>query len=152
MQPLPGWQFTLGTAIGSKSIGNWGSLSNVSGAMAPLLPNVTPIVTEASVAESRRARCPDLEQSIEGATTVELTNAQKTLAQQSSRLWIQGGVPGDPVLDAVPGFRGGYAFGALRCSIDNWNGDNVEWITYPTGREHVYCFAYYVTPPPGSAQ
>ena len=151
-RPLPGWQFTLGTAIGSKpSVGIWGSLSNVSGAMAPWLPNVTPIVTQASVPNRDAHGVPIQNTSIEGATTVELTNAQKTLAQQSSRLWIQGGVPGDPVLDAVPGFIGGYAFGALRCSIDNLNGDNVEWIAYPTGREHVYCFAYYVTPPPGSA-
>ena len=116
-----------------------------------MAPNTTPIVTEASVPNRDADGVAIPNTSIAGATTVELTDAQKTLAQQSSRLWIQGGVPGDPVLDAVPAFRGGYAFGALRCSIDNLNGDNVEWIAYPTGREHVYCFAYYVTPPPGSA-
>ncbi|MBE2319288.1 hypothetical protein DVA67_025145 [Solirubrobacter sp. CPCC 204708] len=43
-----------------------------------------------------------------------------------------------------------YGFGALRCAIDNYNGDNVEYIAYPLGARHVFCFAYYVTPPPTS--
>jgi hypothetical protein len=47
-------------------------------------------------------------------------------------------------------FPGQYGFGALRCAIDNLNGDNVEYIAYPQGAQHVFCFAYYVTPPPSS--
>ena len=55
-----------------------------------------------------------------------------------------GGTPTDPV--ATPA---NFAFGALRCGVDNLNGDNVEWVTFPTTiRIHVFCFAYYVTPPP----
>ena len=34
--------------------------------------------------------------------------------------------------------------------MDNLNGDNVEWISYPQGTEHVFCYAYYVRPPPTS--
>ncbi|MBV9923033.1 MAG: hypothetical protein JOY78_19590, partial [Pseudonocardia sp.] len=30
------------------------------------------------------------------------------------------------------------------------NGDNVETIGFPQGARHVFCFAYYVTPPPTS--
>ena len=41
-----------------------------------------------------------------------------------------------------------YGFGALRCAVDNLNGDNVEWIAYPSGAAHVFCYAYYVKPPP----
>ena len=80
-----------------------------------------------------------------------MTNAQRDRAAQTSLLWIQGGVPGDPVLNGVPDFAGKYAFGALRCSYDALNGDNVEWIAYKTGTTLAYCFAYYVTPPPDSA-
>ena len=44
-----------------------------------------------------------------------------------------------------------YAFGALRCSDDNVNGDNVEY-KFASGGQHVYCFAYYVVPPPTSGK
>ena len=32
--------------------------------------------------------------------------------------------------------------------MDNVNGDNVEWIGYPSGMTHVFCYAFYVQPPP----
>ncbi len=54
----------------------------------------------------------------------------------------------DPVLDKT--FPGQFGFGALRCAIDNLNGDNVEWIQFPAGTTHVFCYAYYVRPPPTS--
>ena len=62
----------------------------------------------------------------------------------SSSLWAQGGTPGAPLngLDDV------YGFGALRCAIDNHNGDNVEWISYPKKDTHVFCYYYAVTPAP----
>ncbi len=47
-------------------------------------------------------------------------------------------------------FPNQYGFGALRCATDNVNGDNVEYIQFPDNVEHVYCFAYYVQPPPTS--
>ncbi len=49
---------------------------------------------------------------------------------------------------ALPGSQ--YGFGALRCAVDNVNGDNVEYVAYPAGVTHVFCFAYYVLPPPTS--
>ncbi len=90
-------------------------------------------------------------QSLRGATTFELNEAQ---AERSARrnLWIQGGTPTDPVLFEDPKFEGEYGFAALRCSIDNLNGDNVETIDFPTGTRHAFCYAYYVTPPPSSGK
>jgi hypothetical protein len=32
------------------------------------------------------------------------------------------------------------------------SGNNVEYIKYPSGSRHIYCFAYYVTPPPTSGE
>ncbi len=49
-------------------------------------------------------------------------------------------------------FAGRYGFGALRCSIDDLNGDNVETIAFPSGTRHAFCYAYYVTPPPSSGK
>ena len=85
---------------------------------------------------------------MEGATTIELTKAQAIRAAIANRLWIQGGTPSDPILDGP--YPGQFGFGALRCSVDNLNGDNVEWVAYPQGTEHVFCYAYYVRPPPTS--
>ena len=87
----------------------------------------------------------DTRATIDGATTIRLTDEQIRLASQGSKLWIQGGTPDQPITDAVT-----YGFGALRCATDNLNGDNVEWISYPTGATHVFCFAYYVKPAPTS--
>lgn len=81
-----------------------------------------------------------------GATTVQLTSAQRSQASTSS-LWVQGGTPTDPVLAQThPGPE--YGFGTLRCATDNVNGDNVEYLFFPTGVRHVFCYAYYVKPPP----
>jgi hypothetical protein len=49
---------------------------------------------------------------------------------------VQGGTPADPILGQR--YPGVYGFGALRCAIDNLNGDNVEWILFPFGVEHVF--------------
>ncbi len=66
-------------------------------------------------------------------------------------LWTQGGVPGDPVLtDKFPGPQ--YGFGALRCATDDVNGDNVEYIYFPAGIKHVFCYGIYVKPPPTSGE
>ena len=34
--------------------------------------------------------------------------------------------------------------------MDNYNGDNVESNAFPNGSKHVFCYAYYVVPPPTS--
>jgi hypothetical protein len=140
--PLPDWRFTLGTGHQTRAVvGPWGALARVTN------PYDTSIVTLPSV-PLLDVFGQDTGQTIAGAITVELTDEQAARTATSSSLWVQGGVPDDPVLDRV--FPSEYGFAALRCSLDNLNGDNVEWVTYPTGGRHVFCFAYYVRPPPTS--
>jgi len=55
-----------------------------------------------------------------------------------------GGTPSAP----LNGLGEQYGFAALRCAMDNVNGDNVEWIGFPSGASHVFCYAFYVQPPP----
>ena len=141
-RPLPNWRFTLGTGILERAVsGPWGSLSIVTG------PFATDIQTKESVALLNTSG-QDTGRTIAGATTIALTTAQADLAARTSALWIQGGTPADPILNQP--YPGQYGFGALRCAIDNLNGDNVEWISVPQGSRHVFCYAYYVQPPPTS--
>ena len=140
--PLPDWRFTLGKGIKTKAvIGPWGALSIVTE------PYATDIVTQPSVPLLNTNGAPTGD-TIDGAVTIELTEAQLKRAQSGNSFWIQGGTVTDPILNEV--YPGEYGFGALRCAIDNLNGDNVEWISYPSGAEHVFCYAYYVQPPPTS--
>jgi hypothetical protein len=140
--PLVGWHFTLGTGYQTRADnGTWGSLSKVSG------PFDTSIVTRRSV-PLLDAEGQPTGRRLPGAVTVPLTDDQAQLASQYSALWAQGGVPGDPVLDQL--YPQQYGFAALRCAIDNLNGDNVEFLQYPQGARHIFCYAYYVTPPPTS--
>jgi uncharacterized repeat protein (TIGR01451 family) len=139
--PLPNWRFRFGRDYQTKAVsGPWGSLSRVTGEFP------TEIVTRESI-PLRNASGAPTGRSIEGAVTIELTQAQFDAAGQHD-LWLQGGTPADPVLDQL--YPGQYGFGALRCAVDNYNGDNVEYIAYPLGAVHVFCYAYYVTPPPTS--
>jgi uncharacterized repeat protein (TIGR01451 family) len=145
-KPITGWQFTLGSGIQEKaSKGPWGALSIVTGAESPT------VTTKASTPLLGWEGEPIEGESLHGATTFELNKVQ---AERSTRrsLWIQGGTTTDPVLFSVPGFEDKYGFGALRCSIDNLNGDNVETIDFPSGTTHAFCYAYYVTPPPTSGK
>jgi uncharacterized repeat protein (TIGR01451 family) len=139
--PIVGWRFVLGDGIaGSPSVGTWGSLSQVTN------PDGTEVVTQAAVP----LRNDDGDASggqLRGAVTVNLTDAQADRASRNA-LWVQGGVIDDPVLNNP--FPGQYGFAALRCAVDNLNGDNVETAAFPSGARHVYCYAYYVTPPPTS--
>ena len=77
---------------------------------------------------------------IEGARTIVLDTDEADLAKISD-LWIQGGTPTLPITDP-----NNYSYAALRCAKDILHGDNVEFISYPTGYSHVFCFAYYVMP------
>jgi hypothetical protein len=45
-------------------------------------------------------------------------------------------------------FGSEYAFGVLRCAVDDANADNVETISFPSGYKNVFCYAYYVNPAP----
>jgi uncharacterized repeat protein (TIGR01451 family) len=142
--PLTNWTFTLGEAIEApegESKEPWGALSIVRRPFSTDLTTVasTPLLDSHGAPTGK---------SIAAAKTVTLTSAQAKLAARGS-LWIQGGSPSDPVLaQRFPGPL--YGFAALRCAIDNVNGDNVEYVSYPAGVTHVFCFAYYVKPPPTS--
>ena len=142
--PLDDWRFTLGEGYISRAVsGAWGSLSIVTD------PYDTDIVTlpDTPLLDDNGA---DTGDTIAGAVTIELTEEQLERAATGNSLWLQGGTPSDPILNEV--FPGQYGFGALRCAIDNLNGDNVEWISFPEGSEHVFCYAYYVKPPPTSGR
>ncbi|HMS61666.1 MAG TPA: hypothetical protein PKD63_05240, partial [Solirubrobacteraceae bacterium] len=141
-KPLPNWKFVLGRGYRSRAVsGPWGSLSIVTGAFS------TDITTKASTPLLNNAG-QDTGDTIAGAVTIPLTQEQASIAARPNSLWIQGGTTTDPVLNTP--YPGEYGFGALRCAIDNLNGDNVEWIGFPQGSKHVFCYAFYVKPPPTS--
>ena len=138
---IDNWEFTLGTGITIRDAvppEPWGRLSYVTGPFSPTIFTQSAIPLLNGVGQPTGA-------TISGATTITLTDEQRRLATQGSKLWIQGGTPANPITDSER-----YGFGALRCATDNLNGDNVEWISYPPNTTHVFCFAYYVTPPPTS--
>ena len=143
-RPLAGWKFRLGTGYVTKGdVGIWGALSRVTGQYS------TDITTAATTALydrfHNRVTVNGADATIAGATTIELTADQRTQSSSASSLWLQGGVPGTP----ITGDPNVYAFAALRCATDNLNGDNVEFVAYPAGGvNHVFCFAYYVSPAP----
>jgi hypothetical protein len=139
--PLVGWHFHLGKNIAGQITGTWGALSYVGS------PYDTSIVTQAST-PLLNANGDDTGYTLPGAVTVPLTDEEYQQAAQYGSLWVQGGDVDDPVEDRIYPQR--YGFAALRCAVDNLNGDNVESIYYPQGARHVYCYAYYVEPPPTS--
>lgn len=142
-EPLPDWRFTLGRGFRSRAVtGTWGSLSIVTDPFA----SDPPLETQGSIPLLDSAGRPT-GRTIAGAVRAELSATQVSLAARHS-LWLQGGTPADPVLDQR--YPRQYGFGALRCAIDNLNGDNVEYVAFPEGAQHVFCFAYYVQPPPTS--
>lgn len=138
--PITNWHFTFGDGIADQVSGPWGALSVVSNpdTPAPATLASTPLLDSSGNATG---------QEIAGAVTVTLTSAQVQRAEQHN-LWVQGGLVDDPVENVQ--FPSQYGFGALRCALDNVNGDNVEWIDFPQGTTHVFCFASYVLPPPTS--
>ena len=145
-KPLVGWEFTLGTGYGSHAVtGPWGSLLIVTDPF----PRAPSIVTQALTPLLDQNGLPVGRQQLAGAVTIELTPQERAQANQASQLWAQGGTPTDPDLDQkFPGPA--YGFGGLRCATDNLNGDNVEYVFFPTGVQHVFCYGLYVTPPPTS--
>ncbi len=161
--PIPssfaaGWNFTLGSGYESRAVsGVWGSLSKVT---EPIFdpqgyPRVSTIATRFATPLLNQYAHPVFPpRLVFGAVTIQLTNAERRQANEPDNLWVQGGTPTDPVLaqkfyETVPGDPT-YAFGTLRCATDNLNGDNVEYIYFPAGVRHVFCYAYYVKPPPTS--
>ena len=143
--PLPNWQFTLGHGYQTRAVsGPWGSLSKVTDPFSG-----PAIVTQASTPLLDQYHHPVGQLSIRGAVTVQLTDEERQQASNANQLWAQGGTPDDPVLaQQFPGPQ--YGFAALRCATDALNGDNVEYIFFPGGVTHVFCYAFYVVPPPTS--
>jgi len=137
--PLSGWQFKLGTGTKTRGdAGDWGSMSKVTGQF----DNV--ITTQDSV-PLLNDMGGETGQTIAGATTVSLNVVQALLARKPGSLWVQSGVPGDPLLQAMYGNT--YSFGALRCSTDGQYGDNVDFFAFPAGSTHQFCYVYLVKEP-----
>lgn len=134
--PLVGWGFALGKGIAGKSPSTL-QLSTVTS------PYGTSIATQASTPLLDAAGNPTGQQ-LAGAVTIALTDDQVRRAQSGQNLWTQGGTPAQP----LNGLENEYGFAALRCAVDNVNGDNVEWIGFPGQARHVFCYYYAVQPPP----
>jgi hypothetical protein len=138
--PLFDWQFALGTGYTAKTPAT-DYLSTITGDYGQTI-RVLPTTSELD----RNGN--DTGRTLQAAVTVTLTEAQAQRAQKGNSLWAQGGTKADPLLNGV--FGTDYGFGALRCAIDNLNGDNVEWIGFPSQSTHVFCYYYAVTPPPSA--
>ena len=138
--PLENFRFQLGTGITARAVDNLSIVTNPYPATGP---------TQASVPLLDDQGQPVPGQQVKGAVTITLTDQQANLAAQSSRLWVHGGTTANPLLNGV--IDPPIGFGALRCAIDNLNGDNVEWIGYPSGVTHVFCYYFAVVPPPQAA-
>jgi hypothetical protein len=146
-RPLLNWAFTLGTGFRIRTVaGPWGSMSRVTNPYArPIRTRLsTPLLDD----EGNRVAGAT---AIHGAVTLKLTDAQVSEAVKN-RLWVQGGGPTDPVLGNTRGVprAPAYGFGTLRCATDDVDGDNVAYLFFPSGIDHLFCYAYYVAAPPRS--
>ncbi|GII21152.1 hypothetical protein Pme01_07490 [Planosporangium mesophilum] len=121
---LPGWRFTLGSAHERK-----GRYSTVTGR-----PFTTPPTRDWTPRLDPTGR--DTGGLLAGGVTVALSDEQIALAARR-QLWVQGGTPDRPVGD-------GSGFGALRCAVDGRTAGNLQWLSFPSGVRHVFCYAYYV--------
>jgi hypothetical protein len=146
-RPLVSWAFTLGTGFQIRTVtGPWGSMSRVTNPYrtAILTRRSTPLLDDKGNRLVGAAAIP-------GAVTLKLTGEQASQTARS-RLWVQGGAPANPVLARAYGKPSApaYGFGTLRCATDDVNSDNVAYLFFPAGVNHVFCYAYYVAPPPPS--
>ncbi|MFD8568643.1 DUF5979 domain-containing protein [Streptomyces sp. NPDC059639] len=132
-EPLTGWTMSTGGGITAKS----GATQNLSTVSSPYRQNIT---TKASTPELD-AQGNDTGRTLDGAVTVSL-NSQEIAA--GSGLVVQGGTKSQP----LNGLQEQYGFAALRCAQDSVNGDNVEYVSFPSGARHVFCYYYAITPPP----
>src|ERR1700744_5971649 len=87
---LPDWRFTLGKGYVTRAVtGPWGSLSKVTE------PFDGSIVTKPSTPLYDQHHMQIGNERIAGATTIELTRAEREQASASGQLWAQGGTPDD---------------------------------------------------------
>ncbi|WP_238008069.1 hypothetical protein KZZ52_05005 [Dactylosporangium sp. AC04546] len=126
--PLNGWQFSLGSGHEKK-----GAYSTVTGAAAGSGATAAGLPLLDGMGQKT-------DKTIDGAVTLQLSDEQAKAAARR-QLWVQGGTPGDPLL---AGSLPGYGFGALRCAADGHSGGNVQWLGFPAGTRHVFCYGYYV--------
>jgi hypothetical protein len=124
---LAGWRFTFGSGHTRK-----GDLSTVTGVSSTTPPTKESGDRLDTVGKNTGGL-------LGGAVTVTLTDEEVRLAARR-QLWVQGGSPDQPV-------QSGYGFGALRCAVDGRTGGNIQWVTFPAGVRHVFCYAYYVKGP-----
>jgi len=136
--PLINWTFSFGNGYARPAPGT--NLSYVKGTSSVANRQVTTHANTALLDDQGNTTG----HTIAGAATFTLTSTEAQLASQNNKFWVMGGTPIDP----LDGQTGTYGFAALRCAKDNLNGDNVEWIAYPSGARHVFCYAFYVKPPP----
>ncbi|MDX3382781.1 hypothetical protein PV682_15075 [Streptomyces niveiscabiei] len=136
-RPLTGWRFTLGRGISGEVDGLSTVVPSTSG-VRPVTESSAPLLDDAGDPTGG---------TLAGAVNVELDSTDQALAL-ARRLQIQGGTPTDPLNTAELGAT--YAFGALRCAVDNQKNDNVDRAAFPAGSHHVYCYYYTVTPSPGA--
>jgi hypothetical protein len=136
--PLVDWRLTLGGSPSAAKVDNLTVLSTT-------FP--TEIVTQQStpLLDSKGNQVDS--ETIPGAVTIGLTGDQAGEAFSPNSLYAQGGTPTAP----LNGMDSQYGYGALRCSIDNQNGDNVDYIYWSGGATHAYCYYYAVTSPPPPA-
>ena len=142
-KPLPNWTFTLGTGYKTRAVsGPWGSLSIVTEPVRDRRHDegVDPAAEHRRPEHRRHDRGRGDDHAHPGA------GEHRRPAQQP----LDPGRHDRPIPSSTSPYPGEYGFGALRCAIDNLNGDNVEWIGFPQGSKHVFCYAYYVKPPPTS--
>jgi hypothetical protein len=133
--PLNGWQFEMGSGYAKPNQ----QLSVISGS-----PKVITGDTTSGVDWLNPDGTPSGKK-LDGALIYKLTDEQFQLAQRSA-LWVQGGTVANPQLENRYGDK--YGFASLRCAVDNWNADNVEYVAYPSGYRNMFCYAYYVSPAP----
>ena len=100
--PITDWRFTLGKGYQTRAVSGPGG--------APYrrspTPSDTPIRHEGVRPAAQQRRAGHGQSRSPGRSPITLTDAQAKLAATASSLWIQGGLPNDPVLNtAVPQHR-----------------------------------------------
>lgn len=125
-EPLAGWRFTFGS--GHQRTGVLSTVTGVLGEAGPTIAEVPRLGNAGQTAEG----------TIAGAVTVTLTEDQVTRAMRR-QLWVQAGQPNQPLLG-----NAALSFAAFRCGADGRSGGNVQWLAFPSGIRHLFCFAYYV--------
>ena len=121
--PQTGWDFSIGTGFSAPAgDADPGTLSQVTGNFG------TVIQTQASTPLLDKFGLPT-GIDVAGAVTIDLSNDQIAAAADQS-LWVSEGLNG-PDGGVLPD---GFGFGVMRCGSDNRNGDNVEFLSYPSLR------------------